>query len=248
MTEPHGSVVEIGILVGHSGDDEAAADVQTEFQPPELLHIHVVSQRFERHGTAHHVHRGLADKAGGEHQCMNAQFLKFLCHLEAFLFVHTGMETIVHVGFHYDSHVILGLLHHAGDDAAHEAHAVFKGAAIFVAAVVGVGRQELADEVTVAGVHLDAVEAGTAAEIDGFTKIIDNLVDVLDGHLAGESGRVEIETTRGRQWFFTASGAVGHIAAVSDLDGSLCALRMDGICQLLQFRHNLLAQPELAVE
>ena len=99
-----------------------------------------------------------------------------------------------------------------------------------------------------AGVHFDAVEAGAATKVNGLPEILHDLVDVLDGHLAGEGRRIEVETARRGERFAPAGGAVRHVAAMADLDGGFRTLRVDGVRQLLQLRHNLLAQPQLPVE
>ena len=96
-----------------------------------------------------------------------------------------------------------------------------------------IGRKELADEITVTGVHFDAVKTGAATKVNCFAEIFHNLVDVLDGHLARESWRIKVEAPRRGERFLTAGGTVRHVAAVPDLDGSLRTLCMDSIGQLL---------------
>ena len=43
IAELHGCIIEIRIFIGHSRDDDVSAEAQTDLQPPELLHVHIVS-------------------------------------------------------------------------------------------------------------------------------------------------------------------------------------------------------------
>jgi len=62
------------------------------------------------------------------------------------------------------------------DDLEREANAVVEAAAVFVGAVVGEGREELVEEVTVGGVNFDEVEACGAGAVGGGNEVGDDLV------------------------------------------------------------------------
>ena len=95
---------------------------------------------------------------------------------------------------------------------------------------------------------LHAVEACLAGEVDSLAEVKDKGINLFLLQLSDESRRVHVEATRGTHGRTAAGGAVRHITAVSQLDGGLGAIAMDGIGESLQVGNNLLTHPELAVE
>ena len=85
---------------------------------------------------------------------MGPQLLELAGDEDAFVDFDASFESVAHVGLDDDSHVVTGRLHHLLHAHAHEAHAVVERTAVLVATVVGIGREELADEVAVSGVNL----------------------------------------------------------------------------------------------
>ena len=104
---------------------------------------------------------------------MDSEALQFLGHLEALGPLHAFLETVVHVHLDNHSDVVACSLHHLADDHAHEAHPVLERPAELVMAVVGVRREELADQIAVSRMYLHAVETGFPGEVDSIAEGID---------------------------------------------------------------------------
>ena len=154
----------------------------------------------------------------------------------------------MHVHLDYHAHVVAGGFHDLLHHELHEAHAVLEAASELVAAVVGVGREELADQVAVAGVDLHAVESGLAGEVHGMAEVVGDAEYLVLAQSAHEGGGVEVEAGRGPDGGAAAGGAVGHVAAVAELYGGLGALGVDCIGEFAELGHYLLTHPELGVE
>ena len=90
---------------------------------------------------------------------------------------------------------------------------MLKVAAPFVAAMIGVRREELAYEVAVAGVNLHTVEARIFGEASGIAKLHSHLANFIVAHTAHYSGRVEVEARACRDGNLSGSAWVRHIAA-----------------------------------
>ena len=168
--------------------------------------------------------------------------------LQAFRALHTATETVVHVHLDQNAHIVSSLFHDALYDHAHQAHTVLKRAAKTVVPVVGVWREELADQVAVAGVDLDAVEASTARQADCIAEIVHEGVNLVLAQRACKRRGVEVETSGSPDGHASAGGPVSHIAAVPQLDGCLRPLGMHGVGDFPQRGYDLLAHPQLAVE
>ena len=154
----------------------------------------------------------------------------------------------MHVDLHHHAQVIFGLAHHLLDDKAHETHPVVEAAAELVVTVVGVRREKLADQVAMTRMDLHTVEPRLTSQVHGMAEVLHQPVDLLFAQLADKGRRIEVKASRGAHGGATASGAVCHVATMSQLDGGFGTFGMDGIRQLLQLRHNLLAHPQLPVE
>ena len=88
-------------------------------------------------------------------------------HLEAFVDVHSSLESVAHVHLDQYGHVVSGRFHHFVHHHVHEPHAVFQTSAEFVFPVIGVRREELADEVAVSGMDFYGIETGFTGQTDG---------------------------------------------------------------------------------
>jgi len=77
---------------------------------------------------------------------------------------------------------LMDALHDLGGEPA----AVFKAAAVLVGAVVGIGGEELADEIAVGGMELHAVEAGLLRADGGIDEVLHKALDL--GSLKGAGG------------------------------------------------------------
>ncbi|MNV40756.1 hypothetical protein D3C71_1323720 [compost metagenome] len=84
-----------------------------------------------------------------------------------------------------------GIAHGLDQRARHfvqEADAVFQRAAVFIGARVGVGVQELVDQVAVGGVQFHPVEAGDDGIARRLAVFLDDRADLVDGQFAGGGG------------------------------------------------------------
>ena len=179
---------------------------------------------------------------------MHAKLFQFPGDDDTVVAVHATLEAVEHVGLDHHGHVVAGDTHHLFDDEFHETHPVVKDAAKLIVTVVGVGRQELTDEVAVSRMDLHAVEACLAGEVDSLAEIKDEGINLFLTQLSDESRRIHVEATRGAHRHAAAGGTVRHITAMSQLDGGLGAIAVDSIGEALQVGDNLFAHPKLAVE
>ena len=81
--------------------------------------------------------------------------------------------------------VLSGLPLDLGDDLPGEVEPSQRGEAVFVLALVAVGREELVDQVTVGPVYLHRVETGVAGPHGGGGEAADQLLDLLFAQFAG---------------------------------------------------------------
>ena len=81
---------------------------------------------------------------------------------------------------------------HGGDDLKKEAPSALLVPAVFVDPVVGQGGEELLDEVAVAAVQFDAVEAALGADLRRLGESIDHLGDLVGRHLVSDLARERV--------------------------------------------------------
>ena len=104
----------------------------------------------------------------------------------------------------------------ASSTSTREAHAVLERAAVGVVAVVAARREELVDQVAVAAVDLDAVEAAGRGVARAAREVVDQLADLLDLERLGRLVVVRHVARRpGRQ---PRPGAVVDAAVVRELE------------------------------
>ena len=94
-----------------------------------------------------------------------------------------------------------------------------------------------------AGMYLYGIESGFYCQFNCLAVCIGHFIDLLHVHLLDKRRGVEVESAACAIWHAPAYAPVRHVSAMSELDGNLCSLRVDGVCQLLQFRNNLFAHP-----
>ena len=104
---------------------------------------------------------------------MDAALLDIPRHFNAIVGFEASAESVAHIGLYQYGHVVSGSGHHFVQTHLHETHSVLERPSVFVLAVVGIGREELADQVTVSCVHLD---------------------DFVVPHAADEGRRIEVES------------------------------------------------------
>ena len=240
-------IEEEGLLEGLVLDHDLTEEVDSEFEPPQSPG-HVAGEHTDGHGTAHHVHRGPADEAAAEHQALRSVLLQPLGDLDAVLHLETALETVAGIGLDQYRDVVPGSLHHLLHDHVHELHAVLQRAAELIAAVVCVGREELRDEVAVAGVYLHSVEASVAGDAHCVAEVLDNLEYFVLTQTVYEGRGVHVEAAGGSYGSLSAVHPVRHVAAVAELDAGLCAGCMYRVGQVAQAGDDLGTHPQLAVE
>ena len=126
----------------------------------------------------------------------------------------------------------------AGEDAHEEAAAVFHASAVFVGALVGVRAQKLLHEIAVRRVDLDTVGTGQLGVDRRLHVLLDQVVNVLNGHLARQNGRaaddgVELHT-RSHGLTAAVAGRGRLAAAVMQLDEDLRAVAMHRLADELE--------------
>ena len=110
------------------------------------------------------------------------------------------------------------MLHHLLEAHVHESHAVLERASETVTPPVGIGRQELRYQVSVAGMDFHAVKAGVAGRIDGLAELAGERAEFILTETADKCRAVEIETCRSAHRSASGRGAVRHITAMAYLD------------------------------
>lgn len=169
-------------------------------------------------------------------------------HLEAFVQIESAPESVPHVRLHDDGHVVPGRRQRLAEAHVHETHPVLERAAVFVFAAVRVRRQELADQVSVPGVHFYRVEPCFAGQVHGRAESAGHVGDFACAHASHEGGGVDVEARRGRDRRAAADRAVRHVAAVADLDTGGGSLAVDRVGDAPQTGDDLGPQPQLVRE
>ena len=143
---------------------------------------------------------------------------------------------------------LCGCLHHLVHTHTHKAHTVVERATELIAAVVGIGREELRNQVAVTCVHLDAVETRLVSCVNGATEIARHLTNLIFAHTAHGGVGIHIDTRRRTDRNLACGRVVGHISTVTDLDRSGSACLVHSVGNIFQPGNNLGTQPQLLVE
>jgi hypothetical protein len=122
----------------------------------------------------------------------------------------------------------------ARDDLRHHARSVFKAAAVFVGALVRIGREELLQQIPVRAVELDAVAAGLLHARGARDELADQFLHFIGreraggllAHLAGDVGRGDDRLAADERGHALAAGMV-------QLDEDFAVLGVDGRGQRL---------------
>ena len=176
-------------------------------------------------------------------------FLEFARDFEGLRDLDTSLETVLHIVLYYQGHIVAGrCFAHLIHTEVHKAHPVLQAAAELIVAVVGVRREELRDEVAVAGVQLDGIDARFVSDVNRFAEVLYDFVNLAAAQPSDESRRIEVEAGRSSHRELACGEPVGHIAAVAYLDADGRAFCVDGVGHIAHRRDNLVTQPELAVE
>ena len=154
-------IEEIGFAIGHCGYHHFSESPYAILQPPA---VHVMCECLYWHLASHHIHGGFADKSTAKHYGMNAGAFNFASHGESVVNLHAAFESVTHIGLNHYAHVASCGFHDLFEAHAHKSHAVVERTAPAIASVIGVGRQKLADEITVSGVNFHAVHAAVTCQ------------------------------------------------------------------------------------
>ncbi len=141
-----------------------------------------------------------------------------------------------------------GGLHHLFEAHPHEPHPIFERTAVLVAAVVGIGRQKLRNQIAVTGVHLDRIESGIGSRMHSAAEILGDLHDFALTHPAHGRIGVEVESGRRTNGNLSGGGKMSHVAAMPDLEPDSGPLAVDGIGQVAQGGDDFGPQPQLFAE
>ena len=245
LAELHRVVVEEGLLEGVLLDHHRSKPTHEISQPQR----HIVAHRVDRNQTAHNSHRRTAHKAARQHDTIDAIALDHLCDLDRLGNLDTALEAVLHIVLNEDRGARLcGCLHYLVHTHTHKAHTVVERAAELIAAVVGIGREELRNQIAVTCVHLDAVETRLVSRVNGATKVACHLTDLIFAHTAHGCVGIHIDTRRRTDRNLTCGRVVGHISTVTDLDRSGSASLVHSFGNIFQSGNDLGTQPQLFVE
>ena len=236
---------EIALLEGKLPDHEGPAPADEIAQPQGR----VVAHRVDRDQPPHHGHRGLGHEPARKHDAVDTEAFDLAGYGDAFGNLDAAPEPVVHVVFHqYGRPRFRRGLHHFCEAHPHETHSVFQRPAVLVFPVVGVGREELRDQVAVPGMYLHRVEPRVVRGVDGLPEIPCHLRDLVLAHTPHGGVGIEVEPRRRADRDLPGGRQMGHVAAVPDLDAGRRAFAVYGVGYPAQPGHDLWAQPQLLVE
>ena len=95
---------------------------------------------------------------------------------------------------------------------------------------------------------LDTVEPCVTCGADRVSEETGDLLYLVLFQTPAESRGIQVESCGGSYRCASGGGTVGHIAAMSQLDGCLCTCLVDSVGDLTEFGNNLGPQPELGGE
>ena len=223
-------------------------DIQSRLQPPHGLHRHVVCQGLDGHGTAQDGHGRTAHGSTGKHDAVHMVLGNFLGHTNTFIDIGAVPAVVPHIGLNNHRHIILGVQHDFVQYLVEEAYAVLKRTAILIVTMIGAGRDELRNKVSMTGMNLHAVKTGLATEVHSLTEFPNHLLDLTHLQAAMDGRAVQVKAIGGADGHTMAGREVRHIAAVTELDAGFSTLCVDGIGQFAKSRQSLRTNIELSVK
>ena len=191
----------------------------------------------QRRVAAHQVHRRLGGVAAGQLQRIEvAVAFEEARDGEAVVEREPALEAVVHVELGPDRDRAAGGGADRVHDLAREAGAVLDRAPEAVTAAVVVGREELAEQVAVADVHLEPVEPGVDGEARRGRELPLDLRQVVLRHRAREALGVQAERPRRSERLRPRRLRVGEPSRVAELDRRLRALGVHRVGEATQAR------------
>ena len=141
------------------------------------------------------------------------------------------IKAVTHVGFYDHGNLPGCTFHHLVHAQPHEVHSVVERATKAVPSLVGVWRQELAYQVSVAGMNLNAVKTCIYRQLDRRAEVFSHFMYLIDGHAMHKRRRIHVETARSRNRHSSRSRLVRHVPTVSKLYRHFGSFPVDGIGQ-----------------
>src|SRR5574344_2087337 len=84
--------------------------------------------------------------------------------------------------------------------------------------------------------------------MNGFSEVLYQVVYFLFAQGTHKSGRVEVKAAGSTHGHLSARIGMGHIAAMTNLNGGFCALGVNGVGQFFEVGDDFLGHPELSVK
>ncbi len=227
--EVHGAAFQNFFCQTDVGDtaDDAHGDVGIGL---DLLGPFHVEGAVDAHGSGHVV--GGLSQAAGDVDGVDASLFQHGQQDLPILYFDAAFHVFGGVDLCRDGEVRTHFLADTTDDFQGEACAVFHAAAIGVSTMVGIGGQELVQDVAVCHVHFHGVEASFLGAACCLAELLHQLVDFGDGQ--GTGGFAHIRFVGSGDGTHGGGGGLGQTALVDELDGSAAASCVDGGSQLLQ--------------
>ena len=170
----------------------------------------------------------------------DAESFQIFCLGDAVLFGDAVGQIVAAVYAHRNGEFRAAVSLDAHDDLRNEAHTPLKAAAVFVGALICVGREELADQVAVRGVDLDAVDPGLLGDHSAGDEFADHGLDFLGGHSAGLLADDFAGDVRCRHGLLAADQPAGRLVArMVKLNEDLGVIGMDSFCQARELRDHV---------
>ena len=100
-----------------------------------------------------------------------------------------ALEAVLHVVLHQHGHIVLaGLFQNFVEAHIHQSHPVFQRPAVLVVTVIGIGRKELRNHITVPGVYFHRIESGIVGCLYSLSEVLCQFDAFGSPELAHESG------------------------------------------------------------
>jgi hypothetical protein len=202
----------VGVALG----EQAAEQPGAQPAQPALIGGHLP----DGHVAAHHVQRGAGGKPAAGDQGAGPFLLEAASRLQRLLQLQAAFEPVALVELHQHREAGADRLAHPAHHRRREAQPVLQAAAVLVAALVGPGREELAEQVAVSGVQLHRVEAGFQGQPGGPGEVGRLILDLGRAHGLAHRAAIDAQFPGGAQRAAADHDRAGKKSAVHELHGS----------------------------
>ena len=124
---------------------------------------------------------------------MSTKFQQTFGHLYGFVYLHSSFEAVAHIHFYENCHITACRFHHFFHHHIHKTHPVFERTAIFIFPMIGVGRQELTNQIAVPRMYFNGVKSGFPRQIDCISIRFRHFRQLLFFHSTHKRRRIEVE-------------------------------------------------------